>query len=666
MNLKIILVSPRQIDWAKNIDKKFLKNYGTIEIIPMSEKVKIGQNDIDFFKDMGIMAGPYRNFGIEQSIRQELSPIPVNIIRHYLSKACSNDEVKKYITFCGVNMLAATANDMYESYYWDMLLFTQRLSHLISQEKPLEILIYGPSSSAFFTPERPDVTLLFDNEFLYAPLAKDVCSRLNIKFTVIPRPIFLFSPFKMMARNFLFSLVKFSKILGRHLLARLPIYRKTVIKSDNKNIVAVIVRADPEYYAVKPLITEMAKDPSIRTVILQGDMLLQPQSWKTLRNYGEEFISLYSLTSFWDCIKCFADSFIRQLKFKLILKKIDLGEFNPGRSDKEKLCGDLLDKGYVIKEVFGGLSGVWPETMIFIKELDKFIAKTKPKAIISMGMIDHWVAVTSMLSNRYSIPTVSIQTTAMETHALPSPIYANRFLVYGEDMRNGLIKNGADPEKISATGAPKYDNYGKYSQEAKQQIRAKTRSKLGIPDSARILLVTTQATDFTSKPLNDELISLAIDFAGSNPDIYVIVKLHPRDPLEDYVAWQDTIKKDRINAQIIQKIDVIDLMLISETLLSRCSTTILDALTLGVLPIVLLDSYALSWVAELDYMRTDATMKVNTKKELLDAFNKAFFDDPFQKDYMHKRDIFINESIGKIDGHAAERMIEVIKSQIKA
>lgn len=664
MDLKILLINQRQVEWAKKLDQNILKKYGQAEIVPMNEKVKISRKDAAFFENAGIHASSYRNFGIEGSIRQSLSPVPVNVIKKMLSETVEIKRIKDIVCYRGVDMLSATGNDMYENYYWEFMLFTQRLSFLIAHEGPFEILVFGPKNISFSAPERPDVTSLFDNEFLYAPLAKEVCDRLNVKFIIAPQPIFLLSGIKIGIRHLLFASIKFLKIFWRHFLVRLPLYKKANIENDDRKLIAMIVRADPEYYAAKPLVDQIKNELDMKTVILQSDMLLQPQSWKTLRAREEEFISMYSLSSISKYFICFASGLFRQLKFARAMRNLKLEEFNPGHSENEKLCADFLDKDYFIKEVFKGTSGVWPETMVFIEELEYFIARYKPKAFISMGMIDHWVAVTSMLSNRHSIPTVSIQTTAMETHALPSPIYANKFLVYGNDMRNGLIGCGASPEKVLATGAPKYDHYRQCNLEEEKRIRSEIRRKLGIPENVKILLVTTQATDYTSKPLNDELIRLALEFAKSHPDIYVIVKLHPRDPIEDYLPWQNRMKQENANAQVIQRMDVIDLMMISKVLLSRCSTTILDALVLDVMPVVLLDSYALSWMAELDYLRTEATTKTESPHEIISIFKRAFYENSFAAEFENKRRIFLESSIGQVDGQAGKRMIDIIRSLV--
>lgn len=664
MQLKILLINQQQIGQAKKIDKNLLKKYETPELVCMTERVILSEEDKNFFRNLGIKVRPYAGFGIEHLAHQKLSAVPVTIIKQFLKKIGQQKEIGD-ITVCeNVDILSVMANEIYISYYLEFLIFTERLKYFIAENKPLEILTFGYPNLGFRSCERPDIGYLFGNELAYAPLIKETCEKFDIPLIIIPG----FSPYfpllKLKIRHFIFTTAKFLKIFGRHFLARFSIYKKAEIKNNGKKTVGVIIRADAEYYVIKPLLEKFKKEePEIKTIILQSDMLLHPQSWKTLRTQKEEFISMYSLTSISQCLKCFIEGIIRQIKFKRALKRIKLDDYIlPEGSSEEKLCAEILGKSYIAKEIFLAVSAGWAESIIFLKELKKFISENNPKALISMGMIDQWVALTSLLSNKYSIPTVSLQTASMSSYTLPSPVYANKFLVYGENMRNEMINSGADPRKIVASGAPKYDSHRLCSPEEKRRKEKQIRQELTIPEKSRILLVTTQTTDFASKPMNDELIEQALEFSQKHSDIYVIIKLHPRDPFDKYKSWQEYIKEKRLKALVIQKINVIDLMITSDVLLSRYSNTILDALILNVIPVALLDFHASIWMHELDYLRTDAVSKVKSGKELQTIFEKAFYDDQFRIKFKKDQEFFLKNSIGMLDGGSSQRAIKTIKS----
>jgi len=665
MNLKILLTETQQIKWVRRIDKKILDRYKERAIVYLNGKINLSAEDKKALKKLNIKVNSYDNLGVKDSISQELSRVLVEIIRNFFKKINQDEKIENIVTYNNVNLLSVMANDMYYYHYRDFLLFVSRLYNFILDNKKSDILVFGQPSLGFFSPERPYVKFLFDEGLTYIPLIKEVCQRLGVSLIIISHRLFSISLLKLKIRHFVFTIAKFLKIFWRHFLARLPIYKKAQIKDEDKKIIGVIIRADAEYYAIKPVLEKIKNgEPELQAIILQSDMFLQPQSWKTLKHYQEEFISLYSLTSFKEFLRGFIQGLIRQMKFKRALKDVKLDIYKTNCLTNGSLSTDILGKDYIAREVLKSIICGWPETIIFIEELKKFIEEYNPKLLISMGMVDHWVVVTSLLSNQYSIPTISFQTTAMETHILPSPIYANKFLVYGEDMKNGLVGSGIDPNKVIVTGAPKYDKYLQCSKEEINQIKEKIKKEINISEKTKILLVTTQPTDFTVKSLNDELISLTLKFSELHPDVYVIIKLHPRDPFQGYTSWQELIKKKKLRAQIVQKIDVIDLMFISDVLLSRSSTTILDALIFDVPPLVLLDSYTLTWVSELDYLRTKATTKINSKKKLIEVLEQAFYQNSFRINFERERKYFLEKSIGTTDGQATKRAIEVIKSMI--
>jgi|GEM_PF-3460241 len=669
MELKILLINQKEISWLRKIDKAILKKYEKVTVVAMMAGVEFSEKDQEYFKRLGFFIDPYKNFTIEKSSLNDLFSIPAIVVRQFVEKINQLEELKKIINYQGVNLVSVLANDICVIYYREFLLFVERLKSFISENKSLEILFFAWPSLKFYSPERPDISYLFNNELTYFHLTKDVCKKFEIPLIVVSPFPSIFPVLKIKIRYFIFTAAKFFKLLGRHFLVRLSEYKKYKEQNSNKKKVGVIIRASAEYYAIKSVLEKIKKgeNDELQAVILQSDMFLSPQSWKILRRHQEEFISLYSLTSIGKFIKLFFRGLILQTKFKKALKFFNCKPDSLIQNEElvnKSIFTEILSQSYIIKEIFRSVANTWPETIIFIEELKRFIINYKPSALISMGMIDHWVAITSLFSDKYNIPTISFQTAGMDTYAMPSPIYANKFLVHGQEIKKQMIVSGNNYNKIFVTGAPKYDKYLSIEENKKYFIKDKIKKELNMPAGLKILLITTQPHDLSSKLLNDNLIDLAFKFLATHNDIYLIIKIHPRDCLERYTIWNNIIEERKIKAKIIQEVDVLDLIFISDILLSKFSTTILDALILGAQPVILLDAYTSVWVSGLDYMRTEATIKIIDQGNFVKTIESVLYDQETQDYFFQKRKDFINKSIGFSDGKASERAIKEIKSLI--
>lgn len=660
MNLKILLINQRQIKWLNKIDKKLISKYESIEIILLNNFLKLKKKDVKFYHP-NIKIKEYQNLEFKKDHLHKLFDILVKNIRLFLEDVNKNKEIKKIVSYRQINLTSILANDIFVLYYRDFLIFTAYLKKIILQDKLSDFLTFGNSALRFHCPERLDLSPLFDNELVYYHLIKKICKELNVVLITVSRFVLLFSPIKFYFRSVLITLLKFSKIFSRLIMSRVDsLYQKPFLEK-NKKKVGIILRAEAEYYAIKPIIEKIKGDKRLQGIILQGDLFLHPQTRKLLKTKYEKFISLYSLTSFFGTCHNFFIGLKKKSKFRKFLKRLSLEDITFTTETEDKFYFNILCKSSLFKEMLLAISTFWPETMVFINQLNKFISDYKPQVLISMGMIDHWVATASLLSGQYKLPIVSFQTAALPSHSLPSFIFSDKFLVNGSKIKKDLVAWGNEPNKIIVIGDPKYDKYISYLNKDSDDFKKEIRKKMNLPINKKILVTMTQPQTQTRV---EELIKITIKFLEQHSNVHGIIKIHPRESLNDYSFYQKMIENKKINLEIRQKINVVDLIFVADVVLAKTSSTILSALILNVPPIIFVDSETSFWLENLEYLKTDATKKVNSEEEAIFVLEDIVDNKEWLEQFKKNREVFLNTFIGPLDSLATHRAIEIIESVI--
>lgn len=656
MYAQVLLTNKKQFGVLKKYLPRLIKEYEKIKVVAITEVAPMNSSAKEFLFKNNIRFKPLSQIKIEHQI-QELSLISTYIIKKSLKQISKEKSLKKIINYQRVGLLKVTANDMYTYHFRDFLLFIERLRSLITKDKPDVVLTFGQKQLKFASPERPAIEFLHDNEATFLPIIKKVCEESKIKLLILPN--LKITNLKLKIRAFILTLIKFLKTLYRHIEANC--FKKRIFLSGNKKIIGVIVRGESEYYTIKPVIERIRnREKDLQIIILQGDIFRSPSAKRTLDKKREDYLSLYSFLDPLRCIKYYLLGKKIQYSFIKKIAPMDFVSF-PNSKTFNNLYARVLADNKIIKEVFKSMSYVWPETIVFIKELEKFIKTYKPKLILTMSMVDHWVGVERYICDKFHIPLITVQNALMQIQSMPFQVYAHKILVYGRKVKEGLIRSGEKADKIIITGAPQYDKYF-INVENKQKIENIVEKELDITGYKKIILLTTQAFDYASKEKNTELISYIMQFLENHPDVYCLIKIHPREKMKEYVEINKLIKKRNLSTRVVQNINLHKLISIADVLVSRYSTTILTSLLAKTPPIAFLDVEGV--MIKVDYLDTPATVKVFKKEELLKKLETILYDQNYLDFFQKNLEVFLKDYIGVFDGRAIERIIRVIRRMV--
>jgi hypothetical protein len=646
MNAAIILTNKSQIRSLKNKIQFLARKYQIIEAWALTDEVFITQEDKKYLSQFRIKLHSLNEIEQEKQIK-ELSFSSTEIINQSIEQISANPLFKKIIYYHGVNLLKATNNDIYTYHLRDFLLFIERLRCLIKKVKPDVVLTFGNKGLEFASPERPAIDFLYDNEATFLFITRLVCQMLSVNLIILPRFNLRFVRIKLAVRSFILTLIKLILTFWRHLEAGLSSLEIT--KQGNGKI-GIIIRGASEYYTVRPVIEKIRQVSKLTPVILQGDIFRNPSAKKTLDLHKEKYLPIYSFLNLLSVVKFWLQGKILQMKFLKQLKRAKIDTL-----PSQNLYQKILSNEQIIKEVFKSMSFVWPESLIFIEEFELFIKTYKPKLIVTMSMVDHWVAIEKYICDNFNLPLITLQNALMQVQSMPCQIWADKICVYGQKVKEGLIQSGEPAEKIIVTGAPQYDCY--FAMKNQPEF-TKFKKRLGLPLDKKIIIITTEALDYRRRERTEELIMGVLNSVKERQDVFCIIKLHPRETINEYSQVLNIIKKQKLKAMLVKDVDVLKLIAVSNLLVSRYSTTILSALIIGTPPISLYDSDAST--IEADFLKTEATIKATNPSQLKRIIYHILDDENYLSLFLSRRQQFLENSIGIFDGKAAERVIKAI------
>jgi hypothetical protein len=179
------------------------------------------------------------------------------------------------------------------------------------------------------------------------------------------------------------------------------------------------------------------------------------------------------------------------------------------------------------------------------------------------------------------------------------PLSASEMAVWGEYSKEKIVDWGVPQEKLALTGSPRYDEALLGLAERGSKPFSDIKRILGIPLDSDFILLATQPfheasrPDFTkafySKKINSQIISAVLDVLENKPDLWLVIKLHPRDKnsrfTRELVLSRPTVK-DRV--VVLQNFDSHRLLKAALVLVSTWSTIFIEGMLAGK-PVIVLD-----------------------------------------------------------------------------
>ncbi|MDY6843278.1 MAG: CDP-glycerol glycerophosphotransferase family protein [Thermodesulfobacteriota bacterium] len=360
-------------------------------------------------------------------------------------------------------------------------------------------------------------------------------------------------------------------------------------------------------------------------------------------------------------IRIFISSFLILKKWFLFNKLISQ------QSDiKKNFVYQDIDLWSLGNEIFKSFWSVLSRSIRNLELANIVIEREKPDIIIGTNERSGNYRLFYELARTKKIPYLSVQYGLIDNHPIWSvPIAADIMAVEGRKVIDSISKAGANTDKLIITGQPKYDTLlDKYSKISKDEIFA----KYGLDPKKKLILYTSHtfgeeqsegirfsAKDDLSKYYEE--ISAIYESVSRMEDTQLVVKPHPNN---DRIDLHHKVLKKRasLNVHIVSnKSDVNELIIVCDVLITRHSTTGLDALILGKeLVVVNLANKADS----IPYVEYGAALGAYKKEDVFPVISKIF-DEKIKYELIEGRERFISDFAYRRNGKAAQRIIDLIE-----
>jgi CDP-glycerol glycerophosphotransferase (TagB/SpsB family) len=234
---------------------------------------------------------------------------------------------------------------------------------------------------------------------------------------------------------------------------------------------------------------------------------------------------------------------------------------------------------------------------------------------------------------------------------------ARVFAVMGEGFREQFLAQGVRKGRIEVTGHPLHDEA--FAQRAAlSTARAKElKARYGLPAKSRVMLYATQPVLWRAVVTREELIenvrSLGRAVAELGPEFLLVLKLHPREALEDYAP----AASGDLPIRLIKEAEIAELIAPAEAFISSSSSTVLLAMMLDK-PIVTVN---FNRVPHFDYYETvGGTLHAKTPAAAAEALRLAVFDGP-TRDRLATERAAVLARYARFDGRATERLADLVE-----
>tara|TARA_B100000315_G_scaffold184167_1_gene173156 strand:+ start:6478 stop:7617 length:1140 start_codon:yes stop_codon:yes gene_type:complete len=305
-------------------------------------------------------------------------------------------------------------------------------------------------------------------------------------------------------------------------------------------------------------------------------------------------------------------------------KKIFLFSRDPGGANTViPLVKPLKEKGYIVR-LFGkdaalekylkaDLSGF--NIANFVKNIDieyikKFLINEQPDFIItdtsldfierylwkaaedlkipSFAILDQWVNYGIRFS-KYN-PSETNEYNKDKTY----PYLPSKILVMDDFAKQEAIKEGLPPDRITVAGQPHFETLLK--KKLSLQKSRNLREELCINQSDFLITFASEPVSkdyqqsgdsghywgFTEKTIFKELFNGINEISFKyNKNISIIIKLHPREDIDNYSNMVSPLKRNKITLNVIKKTNPTDLILSSDLICGMSSIFLIESIVLG-------------------------------------------------------------------------------------
>ncbi len=290
----------------------------------------------------------------------------------------------------------------------------------------------------------------------------------------------------------------------------------------------------------------------------------------------------------------------------------------------------------------------------YVEAVRALLLAMRPSLLVVMNELRVLGRAAVLTARVQRVPTLHVQHGIMADWLLWRKVHSDRIAVWGEENRRALIKAGVEPARIVVTGNPAFDHLARgVEMEAMERVRR----SLQLDATRPLLLVTTQNDSFAASRRQIEAVVAA---ARQFPALQIVVKLHPADDFAPYERLQRELAD--IHLHLTQHTDLAALLALSDLLVTRFSTTALEAMLQGK-PVIILNFSGQP--DPLPYVERGAALGVRHAGELPEAIRLLLEDEATRRRLREGMSRFVRDYAYRIDGRASERLLRLMERMVK-
>jgi|GEM_PF-5230477 len=316
---------------------------------------------------------------------------------------------------------------------------------------------------------------------------------------------------------------------------------------------------------------------------------------------------------------------------------------------------------------------IQPLSALYAQAL-RFFRKESPAGLLFDEDVTPYNKTLALAARKLQIPSLVIQ------HGAPfrtvpialAPVTASKIAAWGPYSRELLQSWGVPDSQITLTGVPRYDGF-EQALNRQSAARKKVFHDLSAAPEFKLVVLATDPfhedgrADFVGHYLSREntgrLLDTVFSAVKALNDTFLVVKLHPRDPHEEYS------KKRILNSGLQDRVKLVrlystqDLLLACDVLITPCSTVAIEAMMLRK-PVITVN---LEGGRDLQpHAETGAAVGAKSLESLHLAVDRLLHDNLFREEQIERALQVIPRYLSRPERGASKRTAEVLLELIEA
>jgi len=322
------------------------------------------------------------------------------------------------------------------------------------------------------------------------------------------------------------------------------------------------------------------------------------------------------------------------------------------------------------------LRAVFPFAVRLIQMARRMIEEERPGLILLQNEYGFFERALLVAGKQHQVPTLAIQHGAIDSEhgaymhprseispdgSAQSPYcpLPDKTAVYGPLHKHILTKLSAYPEdSVVVTGQPRYDRL-RHMKRLYSRKRLCKRYNIDMRDM--IMLWTTQCHGLSAEE-NRRNFECVLKVVSRLKNVTLIIKQHPGEGANYTTMIKGYLAEYRANAVVTPgDSDTYEQLYACDLLISKTSTTILEAVALGK-PVIVLDLSGVVRPIGLDYVKEGVALGVSSGKELGPAIETLLSGGT---QLLRNRKRFVRRYLYKLDGKATDRVVNLIEGMMR-